>query len=76
MINGFNVMINEPVAVVKHPAIPKICLIVIKKSNTFMFNFVSALQFYLVPQSESVTADSIMELFTLIKNICPELVVF
>ena len=33
MISGFNVTINEPVAVVKHPAQPAIYLIIIKKSN-------------------------------------------
>ena len=76
MINGFNVTINEPVAVIKHPAQPAIYLIIIKKSNDSTFNFISALQFYLVPQSEPVMIDSIMEFFTIIKNTCPELVVF
>ena len=76
MINGFNVTINEPVAVVKHPSKPAIYLVIIKTSAQSNFNFISALQFYLVPQSEPVMTDSIIDLFTLIKNICPELVVF
>ena len=61
----------DQVAVVCHPLNMSTYLIMIKSASS-TFNFEAALDFYLIHQSEPILKDSIMDLFFLIQDICPE----
>ena len=72
VIHGFNVERVGTVAAVWHSAQTSIVLILTKIAAS-NFDMISALDFYLYPQSVIPTVEDILLLFYAVKDICPEL---
>ena len=71
VVHGFHVEQVGTEVAVWHPAQTSI-VIILEMQPSSNFDTISALDFYLYPQSEDVTVEDVLYLFHVIKGICPE----